>query len=128
MKYSGSDFKFTSQANHMQKLLQLKKDYEREGFHLQRLYKRRTPNKDGIMRSTFDSIMNGNTIDYAIDGNFLYIQNIAVIENKSEISESIMPEIYTMKFDISSSITREKDEISDSIIKINNFDLASIWK
>lgn len=57
MKYSGTDFKFTSQANHMQKLLQLKKDYEREGFHLQRLYKRRTPNKDGIMRSTFDIIM-----------------------------------------------------------------------
>jgi hypothetical protein len=53
MKYSGSDFKFTSQANHMQKLLQLKKDYEREGFHLQRLYKRRAPDKKGIMRSTF---------------------------------------------------------------------------
>ena len=53
MKYSGSDFKFTSQANHMQKLLQLKKDYEREGFHLQRLYKRRAPDSDGIMRSTF---------------------------------------------------------------------------
>lgn len=53
MKYSGSDFKFTSQANHMQKLLQLKKDYEREGFHLQRLYKRRIPDKRGIMRSTF---------------------------------------------------------------------------
>ena len=52
MKYSGSDFKFTSQANHMQKLLQLKKDYEREGFHLQRLYKRRVSNR-GIMRSTF---------------------------------------------------------------------------
>ena len=41
MKYSGTDFKFTSQANHMQKLLTIKKDYEREGFHLQRLYKRR---------------------------------------------------------------------------------------
>ena len=53
MKYSGSDFKFTSQANHMQKLLQLKKDYQREGFHLQRLYKRRAPDKNGIMRSTF---------------------------------------------------------------------------
>ena len=53
MKYSGSDFKFTSQANHMQKLLQLKKDYEREGFHLQRLYKRRIPDRNGIMRSTF---------------------------------------------------------------------------
>ena len=58
MKYSGSDFKFTSQANHMQKLLQLKKDYEREGFHLQRLYKRRKKDKYGIMRSTFGTIMN----------------------------------------------------------------------
>ena len=57
MKYSGSDFKFTSQANHMQKLLQLKKDYEREGFHLQRLYKRRKTDKNGIYRSTFGQIM-----------------------------------------------------------------------
>ena len=57
MKYSGSDFKFTSQANHMQKLLQIKKDYEREGFHLQRLYKRRKSDDNGIMRSTFGSIM-----------------------------------------------------------------------
>ena len=57
MKYSGSDFKFTSQANHMQKLLQLKKDYEREGFHLQRLYKRRIPDKKGVMRSTLGIIM-----------------------------------------------------------------------
>lgn len=57
MKYSGSDFKFTSQANHMQKLLALKKDYEREGFHLQRLYKRRAPDKNGRMTSTMDIIM-----------------------------------------------------------------------
>ena len=57
MKYSGSDFKFTSQANHMSKILQMKKDYEREGFHMQRLYKRRKQDKDGIMRSTFGSIM-----------------------------------------------------------------------
>ena len=60
MKYSGSDFKFTSQANHMQKLLQLKKDYEREGFHLQRLYKRRKADKNGIMRSTFDILRQTN--------------------------------------------------------------------
>jgi len=33
-KYSGSDFKFTSQANHMAKVLALKKNYEKEGFHL----------------------------------------------------------------------------------------------
>ncbi|MCD8210468.1 MAG: hypothetical protein LUC37_02860 [Prevotella sp.] len=57
MKYSGSDYKFTSQANHMQKLLALKKDYEREGFHLQRLYKRRTRDENGILRSTLDIIM-----------------------------------------------------------------------
>ena len=57
MKYSGSDFKFTSQANHMSKILQLKKDYEREGFHLQRLYKRRIPDRKGVMRSTLGVIM-----------------------------------------------------------------------
>lgn len=52
-----ADFKFTSQANHMQKLLQMKKDYEREGFHLQRLYKRRIKDNQGIYRSTFNTIM-----------------------------------------------------------------------
>lgn len=61
MKYSGSDFKFTSQANHMAKLLSLKKDYEREGFHLQRLYKRRKADDDGIMHSTFGEIMSTST-------------------------------------------------------------------
>lgn len=61
MKYSGSDFKFTSQANHMSKLLALKKDYEREGFHLQRLYKRRKADKNGIYKSTFESIMNSSS-------------------------------------------------------------------
>ena len=65
MKYSGSDFKFTSQANHMQKLLQLKKDYEREGFHLQRLYKRRAPDKNGIMRSTFGLLR--TPVNYTVD-------------------------------------------------------------
>ena len=57
MKFSGSDFKFTSQANHMAKLKDLRKEYERIGFHLQRLYKRRKFNKDGIAKSTFGSIM-----------------------------------------------------------------------
>lgn len=61
MKYSGSDFKFTSQANHMHKLNALKKEYERIGFHLQRLYKRRKADANGIMRSTFGSIMNGGS-------------------------------------------------------------------
>ena len=57
LKYSGSDFKFTSQANHMQKLLQMKKDYQREGFHLQRLYKRRFKDINGVYHSTFAKVM-----------------------------------------------------------------------
>jgi hypothetical protein len=57
MKFSGSDFKFTSQANHMAKLKDLRKEYERIGFHLQRLYKRRKTDANGNIRSTFGSIM-----------------------------------------------------------------------
>ena len=57
MKYSGSDFKFTSQANHMAKILTVQKDYERKGFHLQRLYKRRTINDNGETKSTIGTIM-----------------------------------------------------------------------
>lgn len=60
LKYSGSDFKFTSQANHMHKLMKLKEEYTRNGFHLQRLYKRRKADKNGIMKSTFGSIMSSN--------------------------------------------------------------------
>ena len=57
MKFSGSDFKFTSLANHMAKLKDLRKEYERVGFHLQRLYKRRKTDSSGRARSTFGSIM-----------------------------------------------------------------------
>ena len=64
MKYSGSDFKFTSQANHMQKLSALKREYEREGFHLQRLYKRRKVDSKGIMRSTMGDIMEPITYSF----------------------------------------------------------------
>ena len=61
MTYSGSDFKITSQANHMQKLIQQKKEYERAGFHLQRLYKRRKQDQNGIYHSTFGEIMSSST-------------------------------------------------------------------
>ena len=66
MKYSGSDFKFTSQANHMQKILLLKKDYEREGFHLQRLYKRRVRDTNGVFHSTFSKIMEPENNNWCI--------------------------------------------------------------
>lgn len=42
MKYSGPDFKMTSQANHLDKLIKLRKEAERASFHAQRLYERRT--------------------------------------------------------------------------------------
>jgi hypothetical protein len=40
-KFSGSDFKMTSQANHLDKLIKLKQEGERQDRHMQRLYKRR---------------------------------------------------------------------------------------
>lgn len=46
MKYSGSDFKMTSQANHLQKLLSLLNECHRQSHHMQRLYKRRKINHD----------------------------------------------------------------------------------
>lgn len=58
-KYSGTDFKFTSQANHMGKLKELKADFIQKGFHLQRLYKRRKVDENGNVVSTFGSIMEG---------------------------------------------------------------------
>ena len=57
-KFSGSDFKFTSHANHMSKLQELKAKYKEHGFHLKRLYKRRRKDPNtGIMQSTFGDIM-----------------------------------------------------------------------
>ena len=48
MKYSGPDFKFTSQANHLAKLLTLLDESRRDSFHMQRLYKRRKLTKEGF--------------------------------------------------------------------------------
>ena len=40
-KYSGSDFSFTSQAAHIDKLIAMRDHYKDEGYRLQRLYCRR---------------------------------------------------------------------------------------
>ena len=54
MKYSGSDFKMTSQANHLSKLINLLSECQRQSHHMQRLYKRRKINrKDGNYRSNW---------------------------------------------------------------------------
>lgn len=61
-KYSGSDFKFTSQASHLKQLIALKENYEKQGFHLQRLYcRRRKDEETGCYHSTFGDIMKENT-------------------------------------------------------------------
>ena len=60
MKYSGSDFKLTSQANHLSKLLNLLSEVQRQSHHLQRLYKRRRINKDsGMIESNWDILLFG---------------------------------------------------------------------
>ena len=57
MKYSGSDFKFTSQANHMAKLKVLIDAQKIDSLHLQRIYKRRIRTVDGQIQSTMGMIV-----------------------------------------------------------------------
>lgn len=59
MKYSGTDFKFTSQANHLQKLMSLLSETQRQSHHFQRLYKRRRFTDDKRYRSNWDVFQNG---------------------------------------------------------------------
>lgn len=56
-KYSGSDFKFTSQANHMAKLKVLIDAANKDSVHLQRIYKRRQITNDGSVQSTMGDII-----------------------------------------------------------------------
>ena len=57
MKYSGSDFKFTSQANHMAKLKVMIDAQKQDSIHLQRIYKRRKMADDGSVQSTLSQIV-----------------------------------------------------------------------
>lgn len=56
MKFSGSDFKMTSQANHLEKLLKLQEQWRAESHHAQRLYGRRETNEKGIYESTWKKL------------------------------------------------------------------------
>ena len=56
MKYSGSDFKFTSQANHMAKLKVLIDAQKQDCLHLQRLYSRRRF-ENGSVQSTMGQLV-----------------------------------------------------------------------
>ena len=64
MKYSGADFKMTSQANHLSKLMALLEESLRDSFHMQRLYKRRKFAADGKYASNWGSLMERSALDY----------------------------------------------------------------
>ena len=63
MKYSGPDFKMTSQANHLQKLLSLLKEIQRQSLHMQRLYKRRKVTEDGQIVSNWSVFRQVSALD-----------------------------------------------------------------
>ena len=63
MKYSGSDFKMTSQANHLSKLLSLLKECQRQSIHMQRLYKRRRFNISGRYESNWSVLRENSVIE-----------------------------------------------------------------
>ena len=63
MKFSGSDFKMTSQANHLSKLLNLLEESRRDSFHMQRLYKRRRFADGGSYASNWSSIMENSALE-----------------------------------------------------------------
>ena len=50
MKYTGADFKMTSQANHLSKLLTLLTECQRQSHHIQRLYRRRRPSTEDDLK------------------------------------------------------------------------------
>ena len=62
-KYYGSDFKLTSQANHLAKLIELGKYNDKEVNHLQRLYKRRKTDEDGKIMSNWADAVGKSALD-----------------------------------------------------------------
>lgn len=62
-KYSGSDFKMTSQANHLSKLMSLLEESRRDSFHMQRLYKRRKAGANGQYESNWSSLFSASAFD-----------------------------------------------------------------
>lgn len=62
-KYSGTDFKMTSQANHLSKLMSLLEESRRDSFHMQRLYKRRKVGSNGRYESSWSDLFSSSALD-----------------------------------------------------------------
>ena len=63
MKYSGVDYKFTSQANHLQKMITLLGECQRQSHHMQRLYKRRRLDDKGYYHSNWTVLRERSALD-----------------------------------------------------------------
>ena len=63
MKYSSSDFKFTSQANHLAKLMNLLREAQRQSHHMQRLYRRRRTGETGRYESNWSVLRDSSALD-----------------------------------------------------------------
>ena len=63
IKYYGSDFKMTSQANHLSKLMNLLETAKTESFHMQRLYKRRRLDDKGYYHSNWTVLRERSALD-----------------------------------------------------------------
>ena len=62
MKYTGSDFKMTSQANHLGKLLSLLSEVQRQSKYMQRLYKRRRTDENGFIKSNWNVFLQDSAL------------------------------------------------------------------
>lgn len=63
MKYTGTDFKMSSQANHLSKLLSLLEETRRQSTHMQRLYKRRKTDEKGQISSNWSVLLEVSALD-----------------------------------------------------------------
>ena len=63
MKYSSSDFKFTSQANHLAKLMNLLRETQRQSHHMQRLYRRRKTSETGRYESNWSVLRDTSALN-----------------------------------------------------------------
>lgn len=61
--YGSRDFEFTSQANHLDKLIKLKESFALEATRLQRLYTRRRINSEGFYKPNYKGFGGKNNVD-----------------------------------------------------------------
>ena len=76
MKYSGVDFKMTSQANHLSKLLSALSECQRQSHHMQRLYKRRRPSTEYDLASGKTEVPFASNWDVLKNGVYTYGRGI----------------------------------------------------